>query len=116
MNLFEKSTAKSYSLLVIDAILASEYPSRFRNNLLETIQKIIVTIDNKSGMKNYNMILTEKQQKHQYYQLEKLIRMNMLQAKVYFRLIRDKAKFIYSPLSKALGKPIKTIQDQGKNK
>ena len=116
MNLFQKSTAKSYSLLVIDATLASEYPSRFRNNLLETIQKIIVTIDNKSGMKNYNMILTEKQQKHQYYQLEKLIRMNMLQAKVYFRLIRDKAKFIYSPLSKALGKPIKTIQDQGKNK
>ena len=115
-NLFEKSTSKSYSLLVIDATLASEYPSRFRNNLLETIQKIIVTIDNKSGMKNYNMILTEKQQKHQYYQLEKLIRMNMLQAKVYFRLIRDKAKFIYSPLSKALGKPIKTIQDQGKNK
>ena len=32
MNLFEKSTAKSYSLLVIDATLASEYPSRFRNN------------------------------------------------------------------------------------
>ena len=78
MNLFEKSTAKSYSLLVIDATLASEYPSRFRNNLLETIQKIIVTIDNKISMKNYNMILTEKQQKHQYYQLEKLISVNIL--------------------------------------
>ena len=114
MNLFEKSTAKSYSLLVIDATFASEYPSRFRNNLLETIQKIIVTIDNKIRMKNYNMILTEKQQKHQYYQLEKLISMNILQAKVYFRLIREQAKFIYSPLSKALEKQIKTIQDQGK--
>ena len=116
MNLFEKSTAKSYSLLVIDATLASEYPSRFRNNLLETTQKIIVTIDNKIRMKNYNMILTEKQQKHQYYQLEKLISMNILQAKVYFRLIKEQAKFIYSPLSKALEKQIKTIQDQGKNK
>ena len=78
MNLFEKSTAKSYSLLVIDATLASEYPSRFINNLLETTQKIIVTIDNKIRMKNYNMILTEKQQKHQYYQLEKLISVNIL--------------------------------------
>ena len=116
MNLFEKSTAKSYSLLVIDATLASEYPSRFRNNLLETTQKIIVTIDNKIRMKNYHMILTEKQQKHQYYQLEKLISMNILQTKVYFRLIKEQAKFIYSPLSKALEKQIKTIQDQGKNK
>ena len=116
MNLFEKSTAKSYSLLVIDATLASEYPSRFINNLLETTQKIIVTIDNKIRMKNYNMILTEKQQKHQYYQLEKLISMNILQAKVYLRLIKEQAKFIYSPLSKALEKQIKTIQDQGKNK
>ena len=116
MNLFEKSTAKSYSLLVIDATLASEYPSRFINNLLETTQKIIVTIDNKIRMKNYNMILTEKQQKHQYYQLEKLISMNILQAKVYLRLIKEQAKFIYSPLSKALEKQIKTIQDQAKNK
>ena len=116
MNLFEKSTAKSYSLLVIDATLASEYPSRFINNLLETTQKIIVTIDNKIRMKNYNMILTEKQQKHQYYQLEKLISMNILQAKVYLRLIKEQAKFIYSPLNKALEKQIKTIQDQGKNK
>ena len=116
MNLFEKGTAKSYSLLVIDATLASEYPSRFRNNLLETTQKIIVTIDNKIRMENYHMILTEKQQKHQYYQLEKLISMNILQTKVYFRLIKEQAKFIYSPLSKALEKQIKTIQDQGKNK
>ena len=85
-------------------------------HVLETTQKIIVTIDNKIRMKNYHMILTEKQQKHQYYQLEKLISMNILQTKVYFRLIKEQAKFIYSPLSKALEKQIKTIQDQGKNK
>ena len=30
-------------------------------------------------MKNYNMILTEKQQKYQYYHLEKFINMNILQ-------------------------------------
>ena len=32
----------------------------------------------KLGMKNYNMILTEKQQKYQHYDLEKLINMNFL--------------------------------------
>ena len=29
MNLYKKCTAKSYSLLVIDATLASDNPSRF---------------------------------------------------------------------------------------
>ena len=32
----------------------------------------------KLGMKNYNMILTEKQQKYQHCDLEKLINMNFL--------------------------------------
>ena len=35
MNLYEKCTAKLYSFLVIDTILASDNPSRFRKNLLE---------------------------------------------------------------------------------
>ena len=34
MNLYKKCTAKSCSFLVIDATLASDNPSRFRNNLL----------------------------------------------------------------------------------
>ena len=37
MNLYKKGTAKPYSFLVIDATLASDNPSRFRKNLLETI-------------------------------------------------------------------------------
>ena len=37
MNLYKKSTAKPYSFLVIDAILASDNPSRFRKNLLERV-------------------------------------------------------------------------------
>ena len=32
MNLYKKSTAKPFSFLVIDAILASDNPSHFRNN------------------------------------------------------------------------------------
>ena len=42
----------------------------------------------KLRMKNYNMILTEKQQKYQLYHLEKLINMNILQAKKYCHLIK----------------------------
>ena len=37
MNLYEKYTAKPYSLLVTDATLVSDNPSRFRKNLLERI-------------------------------------------------------------------------------
>ena len=35
-------------------------------------------------MKNYNMILTEKQQNYQHHYLEQLIYMNILQVKKYF--------------------------------
>ena len=37
MNLCKKCTAKPYSFLVIDATLASDNPSHFRENLLERI-------------------------------------------------------------------------------
>ena len=47
MNLYKKRTAKPYSFLVIDTTLASDNPLRFRNNLLEKIYKVIMTIDHK---------------------------------------------------------------------
>ena len=37
INFYKKYTAKPYSLLVIDATLALDNPSRFRRNLLEII-------------------------------------------------------------------------------
>ena len=40
-------------------------------------------------IKNYNMILTEKQQKYQLYHLEKLINMNILQVKKYYPQIKE---------------------------
>ena len=40
-------------------------------------------------MKNCNVILTEKQQKYQYYHLEKLTNMNTLQVKKYYLLIKE---------------------------
>ena len=47
LNLHKKCTAKPYSFLVIDTTLASDNFSRFRKNLLERIQKLIMAIDNK---------------------------------------------------------------------
>ena len=41
-------------------------------------------------MKNYNMILTEKQQKYQRYHLGKLINMNNFQVKKYCLLFKDR--------------------------
>ena len=45
MNLYKKCTSRPYSLLVIDAILASDNPSSLRKNLLERISKLIMTTD-----------------------------------------------------------------------
>ena len=39
-------------------------------------------------MKNYNIILTEKQQKHQRYRQVKLINVNILQVKKIYHLIK----------------------------
>ena len=41
-------------------------------------------------MKNCNTVLTEKEQIHQHCNLEKLIKMNILQVKKYCLLIKDK--------------------------
>ena len=43
-------------------------------------------------MKNYNMILTKKQQKHQHYHKVKLINMNILQVKKYYLMIKTELK------------------------
>ena len=55
----------------------------FRKNV-----KLITTVDDKVKDENYNMILTEKQQKYQHYQQLKLINMNILQARKYCHLIK----------------------------
>ena len=45
IDLYKKCTAKPYSFLVIDNTLTSDDLSRFRKNLIERIQKLIMTID-----------------------------------------------------------------------
>ena len=43
----------------------------------------------KLELKNYNMILTEKQQKYESYHLEKVISMNILQVAKYYLLMKE---------------------------
>ena len=45
MNPYKKFTAEPYSFLVIDTTLPLDNSSRFRKNLLETIKKLIMKID-----------------------------------------------------------------------
>ena len=47
MNLHKQFIAKPYSILVIDTTLASDSPLHLRKNLLEIIQKLIMTTDDK---------------------------------------------------------------------
>ena len=45
---YKKHTAKPYSFVVIDAILALDNPLRFRKNILERILKLSMTISSKN--------------------------------------------------------------------
>ena len=45
MNPYKKFTAEPYSFLVIDTTLPLDNSSSFRKNLLETIKKLIMTVD-----------------------------------------------------------------------
>ena len=67
-------------------------------------------------IKNYNTILTEKQQKYQHYHQVKVISMDFLQVTKYCHLIKaekiEQANVISSPLSKVFEKQIKMIEDQ----
>ena len=47
-----------------------------------------MTIDDKIK-ENWNMTLAEKQQKYQHYYLEKVIKMNVIQVKKYYHLIKE---------------------------
>ena len=54
-SLYKKYTRKPFSYLVNDTTPASDNPLRFRSNLLERIQKQIMTIDDKIRDKKTNI-------------------------------------------------------------
>ena len=59
-NIYRKCTDEPYSFLVIDPMIASNNRLRFTKNLFNIYSKNHVRLE----MKNYNMILIEKQQKY----------------------------------------------------
>ena len=71
-------------------------------------------------MKNYNMTLKEKLQKHSALSSGKIDKYEYLTGEEILPLnhqqIIEQAKFTYSPLGKAFEKQTKTIEDQEKNK
>ena len=70
----------------------------------------------KLEMRNLNMILTEKQQKYQHYDLEKLMNVNILQMKKHYHLIKrsviEQTKFSHSPLGKVFEKETKMTEEK----
>ena len=108
MNLYKTCTVKPYSFLVIHATLASDNPLRFRKNLVERIQKLIMTIDVKIRYESLpydinreaakiSALSSGKIEKYEYLTGEEILRSNQ-------REIIEQAKFAYSPLGKAFEK------------
>ena len=115
MSLYKKRTPKPYSFLVIDATFASDNLIRFRENLLERIQKLVMTIDDTIRYENLryktnreaakiSALLSRKIGKYEYLACEEILLSNRIQ-------IIEQAKFTYSPLEKALEKYIEKQVD-----
>ena len=104
--------------MVIDTTLASDYSSRFRNNLLERMQELIMTIDdkikdeklqydiNREAVKISALTSGGKIDKYEYFTGEEILPSDQSR-------IIEQTKFTYSLLGKAFEKQIKTIEDQG---
>ena len=117
MNLYKKCTAKPHSYFIIDTTLVSDNYSRFRKNLSERIQILTMTI--------YGKIKDEKLQQDSNREPAKVSLLSSGKTDKYefatgdetlpsdqSRII-EQSKFIYSPLGKAFGKQMKTVEDQG---
>ena len=90
MSLYEKCTTEPYSLLVIDATLASDNPSHFRKNLLVRMWKLIMKINGKIRDKKQQYDIDKSLQKFQHFHQEKLRNMNISQLKKHYLLIEAK--------------------------
>ena len=119
MNLYKKCTAKPHSFLIIDVTLASDNTLRFRKNLIERIQKLIMTIiddkirneklqyNSKREVAKLSTLLSGKIDKYEYLTGKEILPFDQ-------RRVIEQAKFAYSPLGKAFEKQAKAIEEQGK--
>ena len=113
---YKKHIPKLYSFLVILTTLASYNSSRFRKNLLERTEKLIITIGNEIKDEklqyhinreagNISALSSGKTDKHKFLTGEEILPSDQ-------NRIAEWAKVTYSPLGKEFEKQIKTIEDQ----
>ena len=104
---------KTIFFLFIDATLASDNLSRFRKNLLERIQKLIITINDKIRDKKLPYDINRVAVKISALSSGKIDKYDQ-------RRVIEQAKFAYFPLGKALEKrkkkKKKAIEEPGKKK
>ena len=89
MNLYKKCTEKPYYFFVINATFASDNLLRLRINISKEISKLTMTIDNKNRDEKSQCDINREAAEYQYYCLEKLIDLSILQAKTYCLLIKN---------------------------
>ena len=99
MSLYKKYTEKPFSVLVIDTIFVSDNLLSFRQNLLETILKLITTIGDKIRVEKLQYYInrkaakisalsSDKSDKNEYLTEEKIL-------PPYQNRVLEKAKFTY---------------------
>ena len=104
----KKCTGKPYSFLAVDATLASDNPSPFRENLLERIWKLIMTINDKirdeklqydiyKEAAKVSVLSSAKNDKYDHLKDEEILPSNQ-------RQIIKQTKFTCSRLGKPFGK------------
>ena len=83
MNLYTKCSEKPYSFLIINTTLASDNSVRFRKNLSERIQKLIMTIDDKIRGEKLPYDINREAAKMLALSSRKMINMNFLYVRKY---------------------------------
>ena len=78
---------QTISFILIDTTLALDNHLRFRKNLLERIQKLVMTTDDKIRYEKLQYNINREEAKYQHHYQIILIDMNTLQVKKYCLLI-----------------------------
>ena len=111
-------TSKRYSFLVTHATLASDNPLRFRKNLMERIQKLIMTIDDKIRYEKQQCDINREAANISALSSANIDKNEFLTGKEILppdpRRVIEQAKFAHSPLGKAFEKETKAIEEHGK--
>ena len=119
MNLYKKYATEPYSFFVIHTTLLPDSSSRFRKKLLGTIQKLIMTIDNKikdeklqydinREAAKISALLSGENDKYEFITGEEILPSD-------YSTIMEQAKSTYFPLGKAFEKQTKTIEERKNN-